>query len=642
MTDGALPECGNAATATAMARMARAVPDWIPRRNPRREAGATLDRTRGSRGTMAAGVASASAAGRCSGSGGSKVATDSDGRQGTDTEASAWPLPFRLVRRFVVASTVAFVIFAAIVYVLQRNEEEFFRATQGQQASFVARLQGEHEQRQRETSLAALMSVHEAGHVNLANLFANVLWDRHLAAFVARAGTIAVDSCRAEAPTTASASSAACFADAGRRIRALPGFDEIDGQIRATMASTTVYKVKLYDLRGVTVYSSEPEQVGEDRSGNAGWLSARHGIAASELTHRDRLSAFEGVVENRDVIQTYVPLHRPGSSTVVAVFEIYSDATPFVDALGDAGARLARTAEGNLAAFQRMAGQSYNEVRASSRSFLAIVYGMLLLLYVALLAIVRDGQRVIDRQAKAQGEAMRREEARHRDKMAALATMANNVSHQIGNPLAIITGIAEDLARHLRTADPAAAEQASRVIDETTRIAGMTREIADLAASGSDAWEWVDLNAKVSAACRFLSFDHRLAGSPIDFRPGSGLPACAAIPGALTEVLMDLLQICGERQARDGEPAPIVVETFTRDGDPIVRVGSHAFASAGTGSGGTARTFDAMRRRCASFRARLDAAEGAVEVVLVSAMPAEGEATGAASSGDTSRAGGGD
>ena len=566
------------------------------------------------------------------------MATDGDGKDGRGGEAAAGPLPFRLVRRFVIASAIAFMIFAAIVYVLQRGEEEFFRTTQGQQGSFVARLQGEHEQRQRETSLAALVAVHEAGHVNLANLFANVLWDRHLAAFVARTGTLAVDGCRAAAPTSAAASgnSAACFADLGRRVRALPGFDEIDRQIRATMASTTVYKVKLYDLRGVTVYSSEPEQVGEDRSGNAGWLSARHGVAASELTHRDRLSAFEGVVENRDVIQTYVPLHRPGSSTVVAVFEIYSDATPFVDALGEAGARLARTAEGNLAAFQRMAGQSYSEVRASSRNFLVIVYGMLLLLYVALLAIVRDGQRVIDRQAKAQGEAMRREESRHRDKMAALATMANNVSHQIGNPLAIITGIAEDLAGRLRPADPAAAEQASRVIDETTRIAGMTREIADLAASGSDAWEWIDVNAKVSAACRFLSFDHRLAGSPLDFRPGSGLPACAAIPGALTEVLMDLLQICGERQARGGGLAPIVVETFARGGAPVVRIGTGAFASVGARSDDTARTFDAMRRRCATFRARLAATEGAVELVLAPAMPAEGGTTDPASSAATS------
>jgi hypothetical protein len=400
------------------------------------------------------------------------VATGGDGPH--DADEFAWPLPFRLVRRFVVASAIAFAIFAAIVYVLQRGEEEFFRATQAQQASFLARLQGEHEQRQRETSLAALMAVHEAGHVNLANLSANTLWDRHLAAFVARAGAIPVDRCGGGAPTVAGASATEpdCVANVGRRIRALPGFGEVDRQIRATMVSTTVYKVKLYDMRGVTVYSSEPEQIGEDKSRNAGWLSARDGVAASELTHRDRFSAFEGVVENRDVIQTYVPLHRPGSPTVVAVFEIYSDATPFVNALGEAGARLARTAEGNLAAFQRMAGESYDKVRASSRRFLAIVYGLLLLLYVALFFIVRGGQRVIDRQAKAQAEAVRREEARHRDKMAALATMANNVSHQIGNPLAIITGIAEDLARHLRTADPAAAEQASRVIDETTRIAG--------------------------------------------------------------------------------------------------------------------------------------------------------------------------
>ena len=574
---------------------------------------------------------------------GTSVGSDKDGKHDSHADADGWPLPFRLVRRFVVASTVAFAIVAAVVYFLQRGEEEFFRATQGQQASFLAKLQGEHEQRQRETSLAALMAVHEAGHVNLANLFANVLWVRYLAGFVDRAQSVSIDACQAEALAAGAAlpSNASCYEAVGQRIRTLPGFAEIDGQIRATMASTTVYKIKLYDLRGVTLYSSELDQVGEDKSRNAGWRSARDGVAASELTHRDRFSAFEGVVENRDVIQTYVPLHRPGSSVVVAVFEIYSDATPFVGALGEATARLTRTAEANLANFNQMAAQDYEKVRSSSRSFLIVVYALLALLYAALLIIVRDGQRVIDRQAQAQGEAVRREEARHRDKMAALSTMANNVSHQIGNPLAVITGVAEGLVTRMQSTDAAAAEQAARVIAETTRIAGMTREIADLASSGRDGWEWIDLNTKVSAACRFLSFDHRLASSPIEFRPGSDLPGCVAIPDALTEVLMDLLQICGEQQARRGTFAAIVVATLAERGEAVVRIAAGSEPSAHGGEATEGRSFQAVARRCASFGARLRSVTGGIEIALASTMPPRANASNAGTTGGAAPAAGG-
>src|SRR3546814_20674481 len=85
-------------------------------------------------------------------------------------------------------------------------------------------------------------------------------------------------------------------------------------------------KIKIYDLNGLTVYSSDPGQIGEDKSGNNGFLAARTGHRASELTHRDTSSAFEQTVADRDVLPSYVP-HTQASGHVAGGFQVSHDVT---------------------------------------------------------------------------------------------------------------------------------------------------------------------------------------------------------------------------------------------------------------------------------------------------------------------------
>ncbi len=93
------------------------------------------------------------------------------------------------------------------------------------------------------------------------------------------------------------------------------------------MHGTDVAKIKIYGLNGRTAFSTELKQIGEDKSGNNGYLAARSGRVMTELTHRDKFSAFDQVVENRNLLSAYIPLRHRETAQVRVVFELYSDIT---------------------------------------------------------------------------------------------------------------------------------------------------------------------------------------------------------------------------------------------------------------------------------------------------------------------------
>lgn len=107
--------------------------------------------------------------------------------------------------------------------------------------------------------------------------------------------------------------------------RANPRVGEIDQIVRRFSQTTDVLKVKIYDLAGTTLYSSQTSQIGEDKSGNPGFQAAARGQTASELTHRGTFGAFDGELYQRDLVSTYVPVRV--DERLEAVLEIYSDRT---------------------------------------------------------------------------------------------------------------------------------------------------------------------------------------------------------------------------------------------------------------------------------------------------------------------------
>lgn len=221
---------------------------------------------------------------------------------------------FKLLRYFTSASLVAFLVAAALLgYV--------FRAL----------------------SIDSIVKGYERQHVNLAQVISNEMWDD---AFGPLAMAVAGKSVA--------------------EIQATPQIPRIHRKVVMLLSGSKIFKIKVYDLRGMTIYSSETKQIGEDKSANAGVIDALRGLNSSELSHRNRFSAFEGEVLDRDLIETYVPRLDPASGKVIGILEIYGDAT---DVLADIGKR--------------------------QWVMVLSVIALLSLLYLALYAIVQNAQKHI-------------------------------------------------------------------------------------------------------------------------------------------------------------------------------------------------------------------------------------------------------
>jgi len=93
---------------------------------------------------------------------------------------------------------------------------------------------------------------HESrANADITRVFANAVWTRH-GDFVGRSAGRSRDALRAD-----------------------PALAELHREVLQKMRGSRVAKVKVYNLDGLTIFSTEERQIGEDKSGNAGFLAAR-------------------------------------------------------------------------------------------------------------------------------------------------------------------------------------------------------------------------------------------------------------------------------------------------------------------------------------------------------------------------------
>ena len=212
----------------------------------------------------------------------------------------------------------------------------------------------------------------------------------------------------------------------------------------------------------------------------------------------------------------------------------------------------------------------------------------------------------------------------HQERMAALGTLAANFAHEIGNPVATVSALAQDI-RGRPEADATSAEQARLIVEQCERIAGMTRHVSDMATPQAGVVRPTDLNALTRTVCDFLRFDPRLRRLRIDVALAKDLPPALATPDHMVQALMDTIVAAVERVPEDALRGALEVRSGRDAKGLFVRIRPAVAAESAPAAFADQARIALARHLARSMRGDLELARTPVPEVTVWVPPSVSE-----------------
>jgi signal transduction histidine kinase len=131
----------------------------------------------------------------------------------------------------------------------------------------------------------------------------------------------------------------------------------------------------------------------------------------------------------------------------------------------------------------------------------------------------------------------------HREKMAAVGALAAGVAHEIGNPIAAMSGVLQEMVDEQGAGQFKDAGHSKLTVLQTQiqRLSAITREISGFAAPQPMERQLLDLNGLVRTTAGLMGYDKRMNRVSLRLNLDSQLPAIYGVADQLTQVIMNLL-----------------------------------------------------------------------------------------------------
>jgi len=161
-----------------------------------------------------------------------------------------------------------------------------------------------------------------------------------------------------------------------------------------------------------------------------------------------------------------------------------------------------------------------------------------------------------------------RQQRFHHEKMAAVGSLAMVIGHEVSNPIAAISGVAQFIIDETRSDERPSGktvnEFAAQILQQTERVTRIMRQMATLTAPRSPDAEMLDLNVLIKSTCDFIRYDTRLRGIEVKLDLDPEIPAITAVADHLTQILMNVLINAADAMDHITEPGRRKLRIATR------------------------------------------------------------------------------
>jgi len=271
----------------------------------------------------------------------------------------------------------------------------------------------------------------------------------------------------------------------GDALRARSETEEIHTNLKAMSVGLPVLKVKIFNMRGLTIYSSELSEIGaienEDKEFKATvvWQTP-----TSKSSFRDVFRSFDGDVNDRHLIESYLPIkgEQGHKLKMEGVFELYTDVT-----------------------------KQISHIRQNTMIVVVYLLFGLGALYSVLFLTVRRADRIMKLQyTDLQHEIAERQSAEQRYKQARDAAETANkakseflasMSHDLRTPLNAIMGFSDMMRTRAfgPLGDTHYDEYASDIYESGALLVDMINDVLDLSKIEAGKFELFEENLEISS-----------------------------------------------------------------------------------------------------------------------------------------------
>ncbi|NVM20856.1 MAG: two-component sensor histidine kinase [Desulfobacterales bacterium] len=293
-------------------------------------------------------------------------------------------------------------------------------------------------------------------------------------------------------------------------------FGRLDQVVRNTLHSFRVEMVNIFDReKNVIFYSFDKKLLGRKGLGGIDYRQALLGKSGSRLIRRGGSWGMLFGAPKEGELRTYVPLRAEMplaniEGPILGVFEIIQDLS-----------------------------EDYRTIVHFKHTVIATSIAVMGILFVILRHVVRRGEEIIRK--RAQERLLLKEKLDHAERLASLGEMVAAVSHEVRNPLGIITSTAELLKLKLSGGPDRQAQLAEVIVQEGGRLNGIVTDFLNFARPRAPNLMPCRVDEVLQRNLTFLAPEINKDGYEIHQRFATHIPKIQADPGMLYQAFLNIL-----------------------------------------------------------------------------------------------------